>query len=179
MRHLPAFQTTRVLLVLLGFSVILGGMNGWLFRSGDVSMAWLNYIFGFMQILLMGFFYSVWYSFRIRLPKGAWRAAWHIGFSSIFPLATLFMAMIFLFTFTMPLGMVNLPNGQAVMNRPDFLNNFGILYGCALIVACFAGPLYAVISPFRTPVLISTSAVAEGTELTQSATVEAEKQLVP
>jgi hypothetical protein len=157
LRDLPAYRTTWVLLILLGFSVVLGGITGWLFLSGSTSMAWLNYIFGFMQVLGMGFFYCVWLSFRVRLPKGAWRAASHVGFSTIFPMATLYMATVFLFTFTMPLGMVTLPNDQVVLNRPDYLNNFGILYGCALIVACFAGPVYAMMSPFRVPYLMTIS----------------------
>lgn len=155
MRDLPAFRTTWVLLILLGLSVVFGGITGWLFLSGSTSMAWLNYIFGFMQVLGMGFFYCVWLSFRVRLPKGAWRAASHVGFSTIFPMATLYMVGVFALTFSMPLGMVTLPNNQVVLNRPDYLNNFGILYGCALIVACFSGPVYAIMSPFRVPVMVT------------------------
>lgn len=176
MRDLPAFRTTWVLLILLGLSVVLGGITGWLFLSGSTSMAWLNYIFGFMQVLGMGFFYCVWISFRVRLPKGAWRAASHIGFSTIFPMATLYMATVFAFTFTMPLGMVTLPNDQMVLNRPDYLNNFGILYGCALIVACFAGPVYAIMSPFRVPVLVTISETAETSDPSPSETVTTEQQ---
>jgi len=174
MRDLPAFRTTWVLVILLGLSLLFGGITGWLFYSGSTSMAWLNYIFGFMQVLAMGFFYCVWLSFRLRLPKGAFRAAWHIGFSSVFPMATLYMVMVYLFTFTTPLGMVTLPNDQMVMNRPDYLNNFGILYGCALIVACFAGPVYAMISPFRVPVLVTTSVADSESEpsLSDSGAVE-------
>lgn len=179
MRDLPAFRTTWALLILLGLSVILGGITGWLFLFGSTSMAWLNYIFGFMQVLGMGFFYCVWISFRVRLPKGAWRAASHIGFSTIFPMATLYMATVFAFTFAMPLGMVTLPNNQVVLNRPDYLNNFGILYGCALIVACFAGPVYAIMSPFRVPVMVTISETADVSEPYSSETVITEqKQLV-
>lgn len=180
MRDLPAFRTTWVLLILLGLSVVFGGITGWLFLSGSTSMAWLNYIFSFMQVLGMGFFYCVWLSFRVRLPKGAWRAASHVGFSTIFPMATLYMATVFLFTFTMPLGMVTLPNNQVVLNRPDYLNNFGILYGCALIVACFAGPIYAIMSPFRVPVLVTISETADVSDpsSSESETVTPQQQQV-
>jgi hypothetical protein len=176
MRDLPAFRTTGVLLILLGLSVVFGGITGWLFLSGSTSMAWLNYIFSFMQVLGMGFFYCVWLSFRVRLPKGAWRAASHVGFSTIFPMATLYMATVFLFTFTMPLGMVTLPNNQVVLNRPDYLNNFGILYGCALIVACFACPVYAVMSPFRVPVLVTMTGTERESEPVPLAEVMMESQ---
>lgn len=180
MRHLPAFQTTRILVGLIVFSVVLGGITGWLFRTGSTSMAWLNYIFSFTQVLAMGFFYAVWHFYRVRLPKGAWRAAWHVGFSSVFPLATLYMGMVLLFTFTMPAEMIQLPNGQQVMNRPDFLNNFGILYGCAFIVACFSGPVFAMISPFRMAVPLSTrTAVIAEPETVEPQEASTERQLVP
>ncbi len=130
-------------------SAALGAYSGWTFRYGNLSLAWLLFIFGFVWVLLISTGLGLWLSFRSRLARGDWRAGLHIGFASAFPLATLYLAAVALLTAPIALVSVPLAGGGQALARPDYLRHFPVLYFCSLVVGLLSGPLFAAWSPWR------------------------------
>lgn len=133
-------------------SAALGTYSGWTFRYGNLSLAWLLFLFGFVWVLLLSAGLGLWLAVRSRLVRGDWRGGLHIGFASAFPLATLYLLAVALLTAPIALVTVDLPGGGHALARPDYFQHFPILYCCSLVVSFLSGPLFAAGSPWRASV---------------------------
>jgi hypothetical protein len=141
-RH-RAFGWYRVQPVAIAGSALLGAFNGWLFRYGDLSFAWIMFMFDFVWVLIWSLFLGLWLSYHAHIARGDWRASLHVGFASVFPLTTAYLLLVFAFTWRVPLAYVEVEGVGQVLSRPDFLRHIPVFYTASLIVGTISGPLYA------------------------------------
>ncbi|HNP69943.1 MAG TPA: hypothetical protein PLO33_00580 [Kouleothrix sp.] len=133
----------------LALSAGLGYLGGASFSSRNLGFAWMMFLFGFIWVLIISVALGLWLAYRVRLARGDWRAALHIGFASAFPPATVYLAMVALLTARIPLTTITFASGQHALARPDFTQHFPILFACSLLVGLLSGPLFAAWSPWR------------------------------
>jgi len=124
----------------------LGVFSGWSFHGDNLAFAWMMFLFGFVWVLMLSVALGMWIAYRARVRRGDWRAGLHVGFASAFPLATVYLGLVALLTWSIPLTNVAVGAGHA-LSRPDHLRHFPVLYACSLLVGVLSGPLFAAWSP--------------------------------
>jgi hypothetical protein len=146
-RRVSPFSWSRAQPLAIALAAGFGVFSGWMFGQGPLPLAWMLFLFGFVWVLMMSLGLSMWLAYRTRPARSDWRAVFHIGFASAFPLATMYFASVAALTWTINLTIITFPNGGRALSRPDYLHHFPMLYACSLFIALLSGPLFVRMLP--------------------------------
>lgn len=146
---MPIWRLSRVHLLAMAVSTVLGLAAGSAFLWAAPRQAWGIFLAGFLWMLIVATATALVRCVRERLGRGEWRRGLALGCEMTFPPTTLFLLGAALASAGVQPEMLALSHGALVASKPDMLTVAPLFYTASLVMALVVGPLYVLTSPFK------------------------------